>query len=292
MEHVAQTIVNGLVIGALYALMAIGLSLVYGVMRVVNITHGDLAMLGGYLTYFLWSWAGISPPLALLPVMAVMFGVGVLMHRAVLERVVGRPLLASLMLTFGLSAFIWNTAEAVFTTRVRGIQYLTDPVSVAGVSMSGSYLLGFALAVLLTGGLFAFLRYTLWGKAVRATSQNADVAMGCGIDTARVRTVAFGLGAALAAAAGNIVAMTGFIYPAMGFLYLAKAFTIVVLGGLGSPTGALIAAFVYGLLESGGTQVLSARVAHALPFVILVATLMLRPSGLFGARWERVAQEG
>ena len=292
MEHAAQTIANGLVIGALYALMAIGLSLVYGVMRVVNITHGDLAMLGGYLTYFLWEWAGISPPLALVPVMAVMFGVGLFMERAVIERVVGKPMLASLMLTFGLSALIWNTAEAAFTTKVRGIQYLTAPVSVAGVSMSGSYLAGFALAVVLTAGLFGFLRYTLWGKAVRATSQNPDVAMGCGIDTARVRAVAFGLGAALAAAAGNIIAMTGFIFPAMGFLYLAKAFTIVVLGGLGSPTGALAAALVYGLLESVGTQILSPRVAHALPFVILVLTLMLRPSGLFGARWERVALEG
>ncbi len=292
MEHAWQTLANGLVIGALYALMAVGLSLVYGVMRVVNITHGDLAMLGGYLTYFLWEWVGISPPLALVPVMAAMFGIGVLMQRAVIERVVGKPMLASLMLTFGLSALIWNTAEAVFTTRVRGIQYLTAPVTLAGVSMSGSYLAGFGLAVVLTVGLFAFLRYTLWGKAVRATAQNPDVAMSCGIDTARVRAVAFGLGAALASAAGNIIAMTSFIFPAMGFLYLAKAFTVVVLGGLGSPTGALVAAFLYGLLESAGTQVLSPRVAHALPFVILVLTLMLRPSGLFGARWERLALEG
>lgn len=291
MEHLFQMVANGLVIGAIYALMAVGLSLVYGVMRVVNVTHGDLAMLGGYLTYFLWEWARIPPPASLLPVMAVLFGFGVLMERAVIERVVGRPMLASLMLTFGLSAALWNTAEAVFTTKVRGIQYWTAPVSLGPVSMSASYVAGFVLAVVLAAGLFAFLRYSLWGKAVRATSQNPDVATSCGVDTARVRAVAFGVGAALAAAAGNIVAMTSFIFPAMGFLYLAKAFTIVVLGGLGSPTGALAAAILYGLLESVGTQVLSPRVAHGLPFVILVVTLMVRPSGLWGTRWERLAPQ-
>lgn len=287
MEQALQLIANGLVIGAIYALIAVGLSLVFGVMRVINIAHADLAMLGAYVAFFAWHWYGINPLLSLLPAMALLFVLGMVIQRVVIERVVGKPLLASLMLTFGLSLLIWNSSEAAFTTQIRGVPYLTQPVSFLGVSMSQSYIVGFALALALTAALFAFLKFSPQGKAIRATSQNQDVALACGIDTVRVRMIAFGIGAALAAAAGTIISMTGFIYPNMGFEYLVKAFTIVVLGGLGSVTGALIAAFTYGLLESAGTYLLSARVAQALPFVLLVVILTLRPSGLFGTSVDR-----
>jgi branched-chain amino acid transport system permease protein len=287
MEQALQLLVNGFVIGAIYALIAVGLSLVFGVMRVINIAHGELAMLGAYVAFFAWTWFAINPLLSLLPAMALLFLFGAVLQRLVIERVVGKPLLASLMLTFGLSLIIWNSSEAAFTTQIRGVPYLTQPIAFLGVSMSRSYLVGFGLAIALTAALFAFLKFTSHGKAIRATSQNQDVALACGIDTVQVRMLAFGIGAALAAAAGTIISMTGFIYPNMGFEHLARAFTIVVLGGLGSVTGALIASFIYGLLESIGTQLLSPRVAQALPFVLLVAILTIRPTGIFGTSVDR-----
>ncbi|SDK90390.1 amino acid/amide ABC transporter membrane protein 1, HAAT family [Modicisalibacter muralis] len=282
MDHPLQLLANGLVVGAIYSLVAVGLSLVFGVMRVINIAHGDFAMLGAYVAFFAWDWLGLSPLVSLLPAMAILFLFGAGLQRLVIERVVGRPLLASLMLTFGLSLIIWNSSQVAFTTKLRGISYLTEPVTFLGVTMSQSYIVGFVLALILTGALFAFLKFTAPGKAIRATSQNQDVALACGIDVRRARTLAFGIGAALAAAAGTLISMTGFIYPYMGFEYLAKTFTIVVLGGLGSVAGALVAAFAYGLLESFGTAMLSPRIAPALPFVLLIAIMIFRPSGLFG----------
>ena len=149
MAYFVQQLINGIALGSIYGLIAIGLSLVFGVMRVINIAHGDLAMLGAYVAFFAWTWFAINPLLSLLPAMVLLFLVGAALQRLVIERVVGRPLLASLMLTFGLSLMIWNSSEAAFTTQIRGVPYLTAPVTFLGVSMSRSYVVGFGLATLL-----------------------------------------------------------------------------------------------------------------------------------------------
>lgn len=284
MDDFLQLLANGVVIGAIYALIAAGLSLVFGVMKVINLAHGTLVMLGAYAAYFAYSLLGLNPLISIVPVMILVFLFGAGLQKLIIERVVGGPMLSSLMLTFGLSLIIWNSAQAAFTSKLRGISFMVQPVSFLGVSLSQAYLVGFVLAVIFTGALFMFLRFTLRGKAIRATSQNQDVALACGINVSQARVTAFGLGATLAAAAGTIISMTTLIFPYMGFDYLAKAFTIVVLGGLGSVIGAVIAAFGYGILESFGTSVLSARIAPAIPFVLLVVIMIFRPSGLFGKK--------
>jgi branched-chain amino acid transport system permease protein len=279
-----NALIVGIFIGSIYGLIAVGLSLVYGVMRVVNISHGEFVMLGAFLTFFAWTLLGINPVICIVIALVVLFFLGLVIHRSLVERVIGKPMLSSLMLTFGVSILVWNTAQAVFTTNIRAVSYLGGSVSFVGVNIAKSYILGFGIAVLLVVGLFTFLKFSKWGKAIRATSQNDEVAMVCGIDTKKVRTLAFALGAAFAGSAGAVVAMTWFIFPQMGFNYLAKAFAIIVLGGLGSIPGALIGSLIYGAAESLAGQLLEARMSQVIPFVILATILVVKPTGLFGAR--------
>lgn len=284
MPIIYNALIVGIFIGSIYGLIAVGLSLVYGVMRVVNISHGEFVMLGAFLTFFSWTLLGINPVICIVIALVVLFFLGLVIHRSLVERVIGKPMLSSLMLTFGVSILVWNTAQAVFTTNIRAVSYLGGSVSFVGVNIAKSYILGFGIAVLLVVGLFTFLKFSKWGKAIRATSQNDEVAMVCGIDTKKVRTLAFALGAAFAGSAGAVVAMTWFIFPQMGFNYLAKAFAIIVLGGLGSIPGALIGSLIYGAAESLAGQLLEARMSQVIPFVILATILVVKPTGLFGAR--------
>ncbi len=281
---VYNALVVGVFIGSIYGLIAVGLSLVYGVMRVVNIAHGEFVMLGAFLTFYSWTLFEINPIFSIFIAFVFLFFFGLIIHRYLVEKVIGKPMLSSLMLTFGISIFIWNTAQAIFTTNIKAVSYLGGSVSFLGVNISKSYILGFGVAVLLVAALFVFLKFTRWGKAIRATSQNDEVALICGIDTKKVRTLTFALGAAFAGSAGAVVSMTWFIFPQMGFNYLAKAFAIIVLGGLGSIPGALIGALIYGAAESLTGQLLDARTSQLIPFVILATILVIKPSGLFGIR--------
>lgn len=281
---VYNALVVGIFIGSIYGLIAVGLSLVYGVMRVVNIAHGEFVMLGAFLTFFSWTFLGINPLFSILIALILLFFFGLIIHQYLVDKVIGKPMLSSLMLTFGISIFIWNTAQAIFTTNIKAVSYLGGSVSFLGVNISKSYILGFGVAVLLVAALFAFLKFSKWGKAIRATSQNDEVALVCGIDTKKVRTLTFALGAAFAGSAGAVVSMTWFIFPQMGFNYLAKAFAIIVLGGLGSIPGALIGSLIYGTAESLTGQLLDARTSQLIPFVILATILVIKPSGLFGIR--------
>jgi branched-chain amino acid transport system permease protein len=281
---VYNALVVGIFIGSIYGLIAVGLSLVYGVMRVVNIAHGEFVMLGAFLTFFSWTFLGINPLFSILIALILLFFFGLIIHQYLVDKVIGKPMLSSLMLTFGISIFIWNTAQAIFTTNIKAVSYLGGSVSFLGVNISKSYILGFGVAVLLVAALFAFLKFSKWGKAIRATSQNDEVALVCGIDTKKVRTLTFALGAAFAGSAGAVVSMTWFIFPQMGFNYLAKAFAIIVLGGLGSIPGALIGSLIYGTAESLTGQLLDARTSQLIPCVILATILVIKPSGLFGIR--------
>lgn len=281
---VYNALVVGVFIGSIYGLIAVGLSLVYGVMRVVNIAHGEFVMLGAFLTFYSWTLFEINPIFSIFIAFVLLFFFGLIIHRYLVEKVIGKSMLSSLMLTFGISIFIWNTAQAIFTTNIKAVSYLGGSVSFLGVNISKSYILGFGVAVLLVAALFVFLKFTRWGKAIRATSQNDEVALVCGIDTKKVRTLTFALGAAFAGSAGAVVSMTWFIFPQMGFNYLVKAFAIIVLGGLGSIPGALIGALIYGAAESLTGQLLDARTSQLIPFVILATILVIKPSGLFGIR--------
>ncbi|MBI4337924.1 MAG: branched-chain amino acid ABC transporter permease [Chloroflexi bacterium] len=283
---VVEVVLRGLFLGMLYALLASGLSMVFGVMRVVNFAHGEFLMLGGFLAYFLWSLGHVNPLLTIVIVMPVMFVAGMVVQRLLVERVVGKPVLSSLLLTFGISIVLMNLAQYFFTTNLRGIPYMGEPAQLLGASYARYTLLSFGIGGVLGTVLFSFLRFTSWGKAIRATSQNAEVAMACGIDVRRVRMVSFAVGAALAGAAGVLAAITSAVYPAIGSIIILRAFAVVVLGGLGSIGGALLGALLIGVAESAGTFYLSAEVGQIIAFVVLIMVLLVRPAGIFGARVE------
>jgi branched-chain amino acid transport system permease protein len=280
----AQVVISGLLLGAVYALLAIGLNLIFGVMRVINIAHGELLMLGSYATYWLFTLWGVNPIVSLLLVLPAMFLLGMLLQRTLVDRVVGQPLLISLLLTFGLSSFLTGVALNLWTANYRSVPVFSGSFAVGGLALSISRVIAFVVALAITLAVWYFLRTTRLGKAVRATSQNAEVALVCGIDVARIRLLAFGLGTAMAGAAGSLLAVIYTVYPEMGRTFLMKAFAIIVLGGLGSFGGAFVGALALGVAEALAAFAWNTQIAEAVAYAIFIGVLFVRPSGLFGAR--------
>ena len=279
-----QVIVNGILLGGVYALFAAGLNMIVGVMRVINLAHGELLMLGAYTTFWLFSLAHVNPLLSIPASAGVMLVLGMVLQRALVERVVKQPLLSSLLLTFGLSTLFLGTALNLWKGDERSIPYLSSSLPVAGLLISTPRLVSFVIAVLLTSTTFLFLRYSTFGKTIRATSQQPDAAQACGIDVRRVRAVTFGIGSALAAVAGSLASIMFTFNPEIGQSFLPKAFAVIVLGGLGSFVGALLGAVVLGVGETVVGYFTSGQWAESVAFIILIVMLMVRPAGLFGAQ--------
>jgi branched-chain amino acid transport system permease protein len=279
-----QVVISGVLLGAVYALLAIGLNLIFGVMRVINVAHGDLMMLGAYGTYWLFTLWGVNPIVSLVIVLPLMCALGVLLQRTLIDRVVGQPLLISLLLTFGLSTFLTGAALNLWTSNYRSVAAYSGSIQLAGLALSIPRLIAFVVALAITGVVWYFLRSARLGKAVRATSQNADVALVCGIDVARIRLLTFGLGTALAGAAGSLLAIIYAVYPEMGRAFLMKAFAIIVLGGLGSFGGAFLGALALGVAETLAAYAWNTQIAEAVAYAIFIGVLFVRPSGLFGVR--------
>lgn len=279
-----QVVVSGLLLGGVYALFAAGLNTIFGVMRLINLAHGELMMIGAYLTFALYAEWNVNPLLAIPLAAVALFGLGVLLQQFLVERVVGQPLISSLLLTFGLSTLLQGIALNRFTANFRSIPYLSGSVDLVGLDVSRSRLVAFGIALVVSGATYLFLRSSRFGKAIRATSQQADVAQVCGINVQQVRLVTFGLGAALASIAGSLVAMIFSIYPEMGTMFIGKAFAIIVLGGLGSFVGAFAGALSLGMAETLAAYWTDTQLAQGVSYAVLVAVLVLRPSGLFGIR--------
>ncbi len=279
-----QVVVSGILAGALYALVALGLALIFGVMRVINIAHGPLLMLGAYTTYFLTTGLGINPFLTLPVSMALMFALGALLQRTLVFRVVDAPELSSLLLTFGISIALVNLAQLLFTSDLRAVEYITGAWVVGPLAFSKSRVIAFAFAVAVTALAFLFLRATRLGKAIRATSQSREVAMVCGVDVQRVHLITFGLASALAAAGGSLLAVIVAIQPEMGQVWTFKSFLVIVLGGAGNYPGALLGGLLLGLVEQLASLFLTAQLSEVVAYVLLVLVLLVRPSGLLGGR--------
>ena len=284
MLTIAQVAVSGVLLGGVYALLAGGLNLIFGVMRVINLAHGELLMLGAYTTFWLFTLRGVNPIASLLITMPLLFALGLLLQHFLVHRVVRQPPLTSLLLTFGVSLFLTGAAQQLWTTNFRSVPYLSGSVTAFGLALSRPRLVAFALALVLSAAAYALLRWSRWGKALRATAQNPDVALVCGVDVDRARLVAFAAGAALAGAAGTLSSFIFTIFPEMGHTFILKAFAVIVLGGLGSFTGAFAGALLLGLFEAFAAFVTTAQLAEAVAYVLLVVVLLVKPSGLFGLR--------
>ena len=279
-----QVVVSGILSGGLYAMVALGLALIFGVMRVINIAHGPLLMLGAYATFFLYHRFGMNPFLTVPLAMAALFVVGMLLQRSLIFRVVDAPELSSLLLTFGISIALVNLAQLAFTSDLRAVEYITGAWIVGGLALSKPRVIAFAFAAGVTALAFVFLQRTRLGKAIRATSQSREVAMVCGVDVARIHMITFGLASALAAAGGSLLAVIVAIQPEMGQVWTFKSFLVIVLGGAGNYPGALLGGMLLGLVEQLASLFLTTQLSEVVAYVLLVLVLLVRPTGLLGGR--------
>jgi len=292
-----EQVINGLVIGSFYALTALGLAIIFGVLRIVNFAHGELYMLGAYCYYVLTSVLGIPPllgvPLASLLLFISGMAIEASIVRPIYEGKVERVDEYAIMITFALAIFLQNAALAIFgpwTLRVDAV--FAGRVSIGELIISGNRLAAAGIGVLLIMGVLYVLHRTWVGKAVRAVSQDRATAAVVGIDVARASMIAFGIGSALAGAAGALMGPVFLVYPTMGLIPAIKAYVIIVLGGLGSLWGAILGALILGVVENlatvlipDTTRALAYKDAYGLGLLILI--LLIRPQGLFGERTRR-----
>src|ERR1700683_610936 len=285
---VTQAVVNGLLIGGIYALLSIGVTLIFGVVKIVNFAQGEFVMFGMYISFFLATYFGIDPLLSLFISMPVLFVVGVLIQHFLIRRVLGLGDMPQIFLTFALSLLLVNVALLLFTANYRTVEtsYSETAIHLGVVYVPVAKLIAFVVAMTLSGTLWVFLHSTDLGKAMRAAAQNRDVGMLMGINPARVCAAAVGVALALAGAAGSLLMPFYPAYPMVGQVFVLMAFVAVVLGTLGNVTGALIARLMMGVAESLGIQFVGADSGLIVVFLMLLLTLAFRPSGLFGG-WTR-----
>ncbi|TXJ29913.1 MAG: branched-chain amino acid ABC transporter permease [Afipia sp.] len=282
----AQVLINALVLGCLYACIAIGFSLVWGVLNVINLIHGSFIVLGAYLAWGLYQSLHISPWYALLIAAPLFFVFGYLIQRLILNRVITAPVLVTLTLTFGLDLILNNAMIYFFKADYRKLT-LTPPmgsISLFDVVVPIDRLIATASALALTGVLYLILRRLRVGRAIVAVRLDRDAATLMGVDVNSIYAIAFGLGAALAGCAGVLMALIFPISPLTSTAYLGKAFVVCVLGGLGSVSGALAGGILLALIEGIGSTLIGPAHATTLSFVLLIIFLIVRPQGLLGRK--------
>lgn len=282
----AQVLINALVLGCLYACIAIGFSLVWGVLNVINLIHGSFIVLGAYLAWGLYQSLHISPWYALLIAAPLFFVLGYLVQRVILNRVITAPVLVTLTLTFGLDLILNNAMIYFFKADYRKLT-LTPPmgsVSLFDVVVPVDRLIATVSALALTGVLYLILRRLRVGRAIVAVRLDRDAATLMGVDVNSIYAIAFGLGAALAGCAGVLMALIFPISPLTSTAYLGKAFVVCVLGGLGSVSGALAGGILLALIEGIGSTLIGPAHATTLSFVLLIIFLIVRPQGLLGRK--------
>jgi branched-chain amino acid transport system permease protein len=282
-----QTVISGLLLGGIFALVAVGLTLIFGVMRILNFAHGDFLMLGMYFAFLLAVLFRIDPYLSAALCLPVFFGLGWIIQRFLIRPVLKAPEAIQILLTVGLSLLLQNFALFLFSPDFQSLRlsYGESTVSVHGVSISYVRAAASAVAVITSIGLYVFLRKTDVGKALRACAEDRLGAMAVGLNVDRMYNIAFGLGIACVALAGVLMTPFFYISPQVGLPFTLTAFVVAVLGGLGSLPGALIGGFLIGAIESLGELFMPApSMKQIATFTVFLLILLLRPQGLFGGR--------
>jgi branched-chain amino acid transport system permease protein len=288
LQLVAQNLVFGLFVGSNYGLAAVGLSLVFGVLRVLNVAHGELLMVGGYVTFWLFTLTGLDPFLSALVSGAVLFVLGLVLNFGLfgfVERLDEEAKIKnSLLISFGLTLVIQNAAQTLWTADERSVSssLVAGGTVVMGVALPYTRLAGLVLALLTIVALQQLLQRTYFGKAVRATAEDWEAASVAGIDVQRTYMITFALGAALAGVAGTLVSIQYSIAPSIGIAWTLKALVVVVLAGLGSIFGAFAAGLLLGVAEQIAVFFVGASYREVVGLVLFLLVLVLRPQGLFG----------
>lgn len=283
---VVQAVLNGILIGGFYASMAMGFSIVWGVMNIIDLAHGSLIIIGAYITFELCSHLGIDPFLTIVPTAVALFGLGYVVQRYLINRVFQASLFAALVLTFGLDRMLVNANLKIFSADIRGITppYASLAWTVGEIRLPLVRIEVFAIAILSTLALWYVLERTRLGTAIKALSFDRDAARLSGIDAQHVYAVTFGLGAALAGIAGTLVATISTFSPVIGDGLTTRSFVVVVLGGLGSVPGAIAGGTILGIAENLAS-IVAPSYRDAVAFGLLLLFLIVRPQGLFGRRF-------
>ncbi len=279
-----QAVINGLLLGGIYAAYSAGFSLIFGVMGVVNLAHGELIMLGAFTSYWLFVFLHLDP-YASAPIAAVfLFVFGYILQRFIINRVIDQPHIMSYILTFGIHLVIANVALKLWSHDYRTITTSYSGANIAfwGVNVPLSRLAAFALSLAITYGLWVFLTRTETGRAIQATAMDKTLAQLCGVKIRSVYALTFGVGSAMSGLAGAAISPFVVIYPEMGLSYTITAFCVVVLGGMGYMPGVILGGVALGLAQSISSMYLTSGISVALTFIILFLTLVFRPAGIMG----------
>ncbi len=278
---------TGINLGLMYALIAIGLTLIFGVMRIIQYAHGELFMLGAYVLYYWFAEFGLPYWLGVIASGVVVFCLGALLQILLFRPLHGKNILYPLAVSMGLIFIISSGGLLGFGTVVKGIpSVVSGGVMVFGAFYTYERMVISIFSAVLIFGLWIFLQKSSMGMAMRAVSEDPEVASLQGINTRRIHWIAFGLGSGLAAVAGCLMGTLLSNVPTMGFAATVKAFMIVIMGGLGSVFGALLGGLILGFIDSFVTTLVSADIAYIMGFVVIFAILVFRPSGLFGQQWD------
>ena len=282
-----QIIINGVLLGGLYACMAIGFSVIWGVMNIINLAHGSMAVIGAYITYWLFTLTGLDPFLSLPISGATLFVIGYLLQRCLLNRVLESSVFMVLILTFGIDLVLKNINVALFSADIRSVTTAYSGLGFELLDARVPYarLAVFLVAVLLTIAVHMFMERTRLGNAIKATSFDRDAARLAGVDIMHIYAITFGIGACMAGIAGSLTAVFLPFTPFVGDGFTMRAFVVVVLGGLGSIPGAIAGGILLGVIENVASVVLSAGLRDAVTFMLLVIILVVQPHGLFGKRF-------
>jgi branched-chain amino acid transport system permease protein len=283
MDQFLSVLIAGLLLGGIYGLVALGLNLIFGVVRIVNFAQGELVMLSMYLTYWLYTQLGITPYLALLVVAPVLFVAGLLLQRWVLQPLQNEPMM-QIFATFGLVILFQNLVLGATGGQAMSVDwpFAREVVQIGAIKVNGARLITLAAVTVITIGLHLFLRDTMPGRAIRAVIQDQRAARAMGINVERTYRLTFGVGAALAGVAGALLTPIFTLSPWIGNNFVLAAFAVVVLGGLGSVWGAYIGGLLVGLVEAFAGFYIDPALRQAIWFLIFIAVLILRPAGLLG----------
>jgi branched-chain amino acid transport system permease protein len=281
-----QTVTSGVLLGGLYGLIALGMTLIFGVMRIINLAHGEFLMVGMYVSYVLFTKFGVDPYLSIVVSVPLLFVIGIAIQRFLLMPLIKAkaPGENQILMTAGIGLVLTNAALMIFSPNYFTVltTYSNATVSIGKISVSLPLLWDFLICFGITGILYLFIMKTDTGCSIRAVAQNIDSARLMGINTDRIMIITFGVGAALVGAAGTLFMPIFYVFPAIGELFTLKAFIVTVLGGMGSALGALVGGVTLGVVEQMGASYISMALKDVLGFVIFVLVLIFRPSGLVG----------
>ena len=282
--YILQTLLDGLLMGGVYGLVAIGLTLIFGVMKVINFAHGALMMLGMYVTYWAFALLHIDPYVSIVITIPILFFVGVCFQKFLINPIIDAPAHNQLLLTMGVSLFLENLVVFLWSPDYRVVRTSYEFVYfyIGDVSISLLRLLAFCVAMLVASIVYLVLTKTDLGKAIRAASEEPGGALLMGINVRRIYWITFGIGAACAGVSGTAVAPFFPVYPTVGGVFVITAFMVVVLGGMGSVIGAFVGGLIIGVADNVGGLFFPGAMKHLLSFIIFILILLFRPAGLFG----------